>query len=98
VTRKPVHVALLAIFVLWCALLAVGAVIYAFIGMLFAGEPAGGGMGLREFLQASLPLLQTAALSAVLVTLWLKRYYIWAAVAWLLSVIFVVYHYHGYVL
>ncbi len=97
-TRKPIHTVLLVLMILWSVLLVSGAVMWAFIGMLFAGEPAGGGMGLREYLQASLPLLQTAFLSAVLFTLWRKGYYGWAFVTWLLSVVFVVYRYHGWFL
>jgi hypothetical protein len=98
VTRKPLHNALFVAIVLWCALLAAGALILAFIGMLFASEPGGGGMGAYEYFQALLPLLQTAALFAVLIILWRKGYYILAFIAWLMSVIFVVYQYHGWLL
>jgi hypothetical protein len=84
--------------ILWCALLVSGSFLWAFMGMLFAGEPAGGGMGPREYLQASLPLLQTAFLSFVLFTLWRRGYYIWAFASCLLSMVFVVYRYYGWFL
>jgi hypothetical protein len=96
VPRKPIHTALLVMMVLWCTLLVGGAFLWAFVGMLFAGEPAGGGIGAREFWVLSLPLLQTGLLSAALFILWKRQYYVWALVAWLLSVIFVIYTYHGY--
>jgi hypothetical protein len=95
-TRKPAHVALLVVIILWCGLLTTGAVLWGFMGMLFASEPAGGGMGGREFLMVSAPLLQAAALSTILIMLWKRQYYAFAAAVSVLSMAFVVYRYHGY--
>ena len=97
-TRDPVHKVLLVLIVLWSALLIIGSLLWAFMGMLFAGEPAGGGIGARELLMMAAPLVQTGILSAVLITLWRRAYYIWAFAGLLLSVMYVVYHYYGYVL
>jgi hypothetical protein len=95
-TRKPIHTILLIAILLWCALLVIGSFLWAFMGMLFAGEPAGGGIGLLEFLTLSAPFLQTAILSFVLITLWRKGFYLWAFITCLLSVVYVVYTYHGW--
>ncbi len=96
--RKPIHKVLIVLIALWCSLLVTGSFLWAFMGMLFAGEPAGGGIGLREFLILSAPFLQTAILTAALITLWRKGYYVWAFIAWLSSVIYVVHTYHGWLM
>jgi hypothetical protein len=92
------HIALLVGIVLWCALLVTGSFLWAFMGMLFAGEPAGGGIGANELMIMATPLVQTAILSVVLITLWWRGYYAWSLAALVLSVVYAVYHYHGYVL
>jgi hypothetical protein len=84
--------------ILWCGLLVSGSFLWAFMGMLFAGEPAGGGIGAFELIMMAAPLIQTGILSAVLITLWWRRYYAWAFAVLLFSSIYVVYRYHGYVL
>jgi hypothetical protein len=97
-TRTPLQKLLLIAIILWCALLVTGSVLWAFMGMLFAGEPAGGGIGAYELMMMATPLVQTGILSAVLITLWRRGYYAWAAAALLLSVAYAIYRYHGYVL
>jgi hypothetical protein len=98
VTRKPIHKVLIVLIALWCSLLVTGSFLWAFMGMLFAGEPAGGGIGIVEFIMMAAPLVMTGVLSIVLIKLWQRGYYAWAWVGLLLSVIYVTYYYHGYVL
>lgn len=97
-TRKPIHTVLLIVIILWCLLLAAGSFLWAFMGTLFAGEPAGGGIGIFEVIMMAVPLIQTGILSVALITLWRRGYYAWAFAGLLFTAIYVVYRYHGYVL
>ena len=97
-TRKPLHKAVLIVIILWCALLVTGSFLWAFMGMLFAGEPAGGGIGIFEFMMMAAPLVMTGVLSTVLIKLWQRGHYAWACAGLLISAVLVTYNFYGYVL
>ena len=96
--RKPIHKLLIFVIILWCSALVVGSMLWAFMGMLFAGEPAGGGIGVYELGIMVLPLVATGILTAALLTLWRRAYYAGAFAAFVVSVIAVVSQFYGYLM
>ena len=96
--RKPIHKLFMFIIILWCSALVVGAILWAFMGMMFAGEPAGGGIGLFELMLLAAPFGLTAALTTALITLWRRGLYVWAVAGLILSAVFVGINFYGYVL
>ena len=96
--RRPLHKVLLIVSILWCALLVTGSFLWAFMGMLFAGEPAGGGIGAYEFIMMAAPLVITVVLATVLIKLWQRGYYGLTFTSLLASAVAVASSFYGYVL
>lgn len=96
--RKPLHKILLLVIILWSALLVTCSFLWAFMGMMFAGEPAGGGIGAYELMLMAAPLVMTGVLSTIIITLWRRGYYVWAFAGLLLSSVAITYSFYGYVL
>jgi hypothetical protein len=97
-TRKPLHKLLLLVIILWSALLVTCSFLWAFMGMMFAGEPAGGGIGAYELMLLAAPFVVTGVLSTVLIKLWQRGHYAWAFIGLLLSSVIIAINFYGYVL
>jgi hypothetical protein len=98
VIRTPVHKFLLIVIILWSALLVTCSFLWAFMGIMFAGEPAGGGIGAYGLILMAAPFVVTGVLSAVLIKFWQRGQYAWAFIGLLLSSVAIGYSFYGYVL
>jgi hypothetical protein len=98
VIRKPLHKLLLVVIILWSALLVTCSFLWAFMGMMFAGEPAGGSIGAYELMLLAAPFVVTGVLSTVLIKLWQRGHYAWSLAGLLLSSVIIAINFYGYVL